>query len=114
MLPSLRGRLTPREGAGQLPVFLLDQGYYPTDDLPLDRNASPEAAVVKEEGKLHGIHAQRILEAGARGWSGSRALVRHLRLFYLGDGHRDDWESAAQQGAIAKAVPGLVAGARGA
>ena len=26
MLPSLRGQLTPREGAGQLPALLLDQG----------------------------------------------------------------------------------------
>jgi hypothetical protein len=29
MLPSLRGQLTPREGAGQLPVLLLDLGQLP-------------------------------------------------------------------------------------
>src|SRR5215218_1604340 len=29
MLPSLRGQLTPREGAGQLPVLLLDLGPLP-------------------------------------------------------------------------------------
>src|SRR5215218_2283399 len=29
MLPSLRGQPTPREGAGQLPAFLLDRGQLP-------------------------------------------------------------------------------------
>jgi hypothetical protein len=76
---------------------------YPTDDLSLARNASPEAGLVKEEDKLHGIHAQRILEARARGWSGTCALVRRLRLFALGEG-QDDGASAAQQGAIAEAI----------
>ena len=39
MLPSLRGRLRPREGAGLLPVLLLEiWDSYPTDYLPLGRN----------------------------------------------------------------------------
>jgi hypothetical protein len=76
---------------------------YPTDDQQSARNASPEAGLVKEQGKLHGIHAQRILEARARGWSRPCALVRRLRLFALGKG-QDDGASAAQQGAIAEAI----------
>ena len=40
MLPLLRGQLTPREGAGQLPVLLLDLGSLPTNYLPRGRNAS--------------------------------------------------------------------------
>jgi hypothetical protein len=41
MLPSLRGQLTPREGAGRLPVFLLETwASYPTNYLPLGRNTS--------------------------------------------------------------------------
>jgi hypothetical protein len=28
-VPSLRGQLTPREGAGQLPVLLLERGQLP-------------------------------------------------------------------------------------
>src|SRR5215208_7468167 len=47
MLPSLRGRLTPREGAGRLPVLLPDLGSLPYR-LPaaLGRNVSPHKAAV--------------------------------------------------------------------
>jgi hypothetical protein len=41
MLLPLRGRLRPREGAGQLPVLLLEiWASYPTIYLPPSRNAS--------------------------------------------------------------------------
>ena len=40
MLRSLRGQLTPREGAGQLPTLLLDQGQPPgTSPLPASKRA---------------------------------------------------------------------------
>ena len=38
----LRGRKTPREGAGQLPALLLEKrASYPTNYLLLGRNSSP-------------------------------------------------------------------------
>jgi hypothetical protein len=40
MLRSLRAKRTPREGAGQLPALLPDQGSLPTDYLPLGRNTA--------------------------------------------------------------------------
>ena len=102
MLKTLCGKGTPREGQDRyLPSFQTGASYS-TDNLPLGRNAVPEAGDVEEDGKLHDINTQRILEGGARGWSGPYALVRRLRLFGLGEG-QDDGESAAQQGAIAEA-----------
>ena len=43
-----------------------------------------------------------------------RALFRRLRFSARWHGQRDEGESAAQRGAVAEAVRGLVAGARGA
>jgi hypothetical protein len=50
MLRSLRGSLTPREGAGQLPALLLDQGPLP-NQLPALR-VSVEGS--KRVSKSHG------------------------------------------------------------
>ena len=44
-MPSLRGRRdTPREGAGQLPILLLDQGLLP-DQLPVSRVSRQERII---------------------------------------------------------------------
>src|SRR5215210_741935 len=49
MLPSLRGQLTPREGAGQPPVLLLDQGSLPYQ-LPAARQERPAGTSARREG----------------------------------------------------------------
>src|SRR5215212_10705029 len=56
MLPSLRGPLTPREGAGRLPVLLLEiWASYPTDYLPLQVGAPRRKTSGGARGK--GMHA---------------------------------------------------------
>src|SRR5829696_1866623 len=57
MLPSLRGRLTPREGAGRLPVLLPDLGSlpYPLPAALLGRNVSPHKAAVGPGKGMHDL-----------------------------------------------------------
>jgi hypothetical protein len=51
MLPSLRGQPTPREGAGQLPAFLLDRGQLPPPTLCLSMGGRKETQQCSREGK---------------------------------------------------------------
>src|SRR5215212_1519360 len=55
MLPSLRGQLTPREGAGQLPALLLDQGQPPgTPPLPASKRAEQSPYNTAQEASSKG------------------------------------------------------------
>src|SRR5215217_9790157 len=55
MLPSLRGQPTPREGAGQLPALLLDQGQQPgTPPLPASKRAEQSPYNTAQEASSKG------------------------------------------------------------
>jgi hypothetical protein len=56
-MPSLRGQLTPREGAGSLPALLLDQGPLPlpTTPLPLHVQEEGDATVFTKRSNLKGM-----------------------------------------------------------
>ena len=51
MLTSLRGPLTPREGAGKLPAFLLDRGRLPPPTLCLSMCGRKETQPCSREEK---------------------------------------------------------------
>src|SRR5829696_462212 len=63
MLTSLRGPLTPREGAGSLPVLLLDRGQLP----PQPPSALPWAGA-RRRNRVHGTKKER---------SGTKHILEH-------------------------------------
>src|SRR5215204_4071035 len=63
MLPSLRGQLRPREGAGQLPVLLLDQGSLPYQ-LPANRQERLAGSSARER-VLGYVHEANRYEQGS-------------------------------------------------
>jgi hypothetical protein len=74
MLPSLRGQLTPREGAGQLPVLLLEWGQLPCS------SSHSQALRCRDKGKPAVKRGRKAYGPALKQRAGSRATERRWGL----------------------------------